>query len=109
MPTLAAQVTVYSGDTLTMRFRFSNASGVIDLSAWTWRSEWKTKASIDIGIEMTVDATAAAIGILVVKATPAQTKDMAVNGIYDIQGTLADGTVWTPLRGTTLGVKGITD
>ena len=109
MPTLAAQVTVYSGDSLSMRFRFSNASGVMDLSAWTWRSEWKLKASELTGIEMTVDATAAATGILVVKATPLQTKGMAVNGIYDIQGTLPDGTVWTPLRGTTLGVKGITD
>ena len=109
MPTLAAQVTVYSGDTLTMRFRFSNASGVMDLSLWTWRSEWKVNVSMDVGIEMTVDATLASTGILVVKATPAQTKDMAVNGLYDIQGTLADGTVWTPLRGTTLGIKGVTD
>lgn len=109
MPTLAAQVTVYSGDTLTMRFRFSNASGVMDLSAWTWRSEWKSKPSVDVGTEMTVDTTLASTGILVVKATPAQTTTMDVNGVYDIQGTHPDGTVWTPLRGTTLGVKGVTD
>ena len=109
MPSLAAPITVYAGDSLSMTFRFSNSSGVLDLATgWSWRSQWKSKTSSDPSIELTVVTTNALTGVLVIKGTPAQTTGMSSNGVYDLQGTNVDGRVWTALWGNTMGMKDVT-
>lgn len=62
-----------------------------DLSGWsTWSSQWRPLATSadSLAISLTVDATDAAAGVVVLAASEAQTRAMNGNGVFDIQAAL---------------------
>jgi hypothetical protein len=62
-----------------------------DLSGLSsWSSQWRpTAESADsLAISLTVDATAAATGVITLGASEAQTRAMGASGVFDIQAAL---------------------
>jgi hypothetical protein len=71
-----------------------------DLSTYGgWAAQWRTAANADEAITLTVDATDAATGVLLISATSAQTRAMGANGVFDIQASTPE--VRTFVRGKT--------
>jgi hypothetical protein len=101
-------IPIYRGDSLTRSYKFrdSNTRDVIDLTAagWlAWRAQWRPAEDWPEFIEMTVDTSQAAVGIISVSATALQTETMRA-GVWDLQAmrTVTGTTeVRTWIRGTT--------
>lgn len=101
-------VPVYRGDSLTRSFRFRDETtqAVLNLTAagWvSWRAQWRPAEDWPEFVELTVDTSQAAAGIVSVSATGAQTQTMRA-GIWDLQATrTVTGTteIRTWIRGTT--------
>lgn len=73
-----------------------------DVSAWPeWACDWRPDPSSETEIELTVDFTGAASGIIVVAASTAATRAMRVNGKFDIQASDGPENVKTFLVGKT--------
>jgi hypothetical protein len=94
---------VYAGDAWTQQFVLKeDESTPMDLSGWDdWSAQWRPAASSDdsLAITLTVDATGAVDGELIISATEAQTRAMGSNGVFDIQA--ADPVVRTFIRAKT--------
>lgn len=92
---------VYAGDAWTQQFVLKeDESTPMDLSSWgEWSAQWRATADSETAITLTVNASGAADGELVVSATEAQTRAMASNGVFDIQA--ADPVVRTFIRAKT--------
>lgn len=55
---------------------------------WTdWMAMWRHLPTSQHAIVLAVDASSANDGILIVSATPAQTRDMGESGVWDLQAT----------------------
>lgn len=73
----------------------------MDVSAWSWASQWRPAATSSRFIPFTIDDSDAANGKLVLTMTGTQTREMGSSGVYDIEGTQPGDEPWTPLKGTT--------
>lgn len=117
MAELLEPVPVYAGDGLRIELGFDEpvdpedeTAGVtpMDLSSWTWAAHWRASHSSATMIAFTVDTSAAADGQLVLTMTGAQTADMLVDGVFDVQGSKAGAQPWTPVWGTTVWQRDVT-
>jgi hypothetical protein len=63
-----------------------------DLSAYTdFASQWRASRPSTTAIDLTVDVTDVATGLIVVRATGAQTRAMGASGGFDIEAIGTDG------------------
>jgi hypothetical protein len=87
---------VYAGDAWSQPFEFGEYTTEGDEGSWvaedlsalsSWSSQWRPTAESpdEDAIDLTVDATDAANGVLVVAASAAQTRAMGDSGVFDIQ------------------------
>jgi hypothetical protein len=87
---------VYAGDAWSQSFEFGEYTDPDDEGTWvaedltsfgSWSSQWRPAADADDAdaISLTVDASDAANGVIVVAASSAQTRAMGVSGVFDIQ------------------------
>lgn len=108
MPTEIPAVDVYSGDNLTLEYRFrDDVDAPMDVSGYTFTAQWRPSTSADRSVPFTVDQTQTAVGVIVLSMTGEQTASMRGGGVFDVQGV--DGaTVKTFLRGSTRWVQDVT-
>lgn len=100
---------LYAGDTWTPQpwrrgYRETEDGPLIpyDYSEWTtWRAQWRPDADSSTVIELTVHHDDAADGRFGVSATPAQTRLMGENGVFDVEVSNGPDDVRTLLRGRT--------
>ena len=100
---------VYAGDAWAQAFRMTiqpdpevDATEPEDLSAYTdWACQWRTTAASTNDIELEVDDTDADTGLIVVRATGVQTREMGAKGEFDLQATGTDGEPRTFIRAKT--------
>lgn len=108
---MAVEVTavdVYGNDTLTIEYRFRDGSNVpVDVSAYTFTSQWRASAAEPASIPFTVDQTNRAAGVVILSMTGEQTASMRRGGVFDLKGT-AGATIRTFLRCTTNWTQGVT-
>jgi hypothetical protein len=81
-----------------------------DLAAegWNnWKAQWRAAEGSDIAIELTVDASRANEGMIILSATAEQTAAMGGAGVFDIQSARGSE-VKTWVRGKTKYTKDIT-
>lgn len=72
----------------------------VDLSAWTgWIAQWRAKPKATDAIDLTVDATDAADGLLTVLFTAAATAAFRPTGVWDIEGLTPGGDPHTVVHG----------
>jgi hypothetical protein len=84
--------------------RFKQGGLPLDVSGWTFTSQWRTRAGAAQAITLTVNTSRADEGVVWVSASGAQTAAMLRSGVWDLQGvkdgktrTFAGGrTVWKP-------------
>jgi len=85
---------IYAGDAWSQSFEFGSLTDPDDEGSWVgddlsewsdWSAQWRVTDSAMSEITLTVDATGAADGVLVLSASEAQTRAMAGNGVFDIQ------------------------
>lgn len=108
MAVQVSTVSVYAGDSLRMEYHLLVAAETpSDLSGWDFTASFRKRATSAVAIELTVDTTDAATGVLVITATPEQTAAMGGSGVWDLQGVDGD-TVHTFLRGTLLWEADVT-
>lgn len=101
VPVYGTKLDVYAGDTWSQAFVFKVGDDPEDLSAWTdWESEWRPVDTSTTEIALTVDASDAVNGVIVVSATPEQSRAMGANGVFDIQA-VQGSTVRTFIRAAT--------
>lgn len=90
---------VYAGDAWSQSFEFGEYTDPDDEGTWvaedlsglsSWSSQWRptAEAADSAAISLTVDATDAENGVIVVAASAAQTRAMGVSGVFDIQAAL---------------------
>lgn len=86
------------------------AAGIepMDVSDWSWTSQWRPTESSTRSIDFTVDDSEASIGKLVLTMTGAQTRTAGSAGVYDIEGNKVGEQPWTPIRGTTVWQPDVT-
>jgi hypothetical protein len=108
-PFVAPTVTVYAGDSLVFPVYqiCDSEEDPIDLSAWTWKAQWRKTPTSSAAIELAVDSSESSSGIFKITATPQQTNDMGTSGVWDLQGTLG-ALVETWIRGETAYTKDVT-
>ena len=102
-------VSVYAGDPMAFSFRVNiqpdpevDAYEAEDLSAYTdWAAEWRPIVSSDTEIELEVDTDDAETGLIVVRATGLQVREMGANGVFDVQAIGTDGEPRTFIRAKT--------
>lgn len=105
-------VEIYSGDTVTWpTYTFKTDAGVVrDLVAegWDdWHAQWRTTVDSGTAIELTLDVSDAANGIIGISATATESAAMGGNGVWDLQATQGD-VVKTWVRGKTKWIKDVT-
>lgn len=85
---------VYAGDAWSQSFEFGEYTDPADEDTWvaedlssfgSWSAQWRVTADAETSISLTVDATDAANGVVVVAASSAQTREMGASGVFDIQ------------------------
>lgn len=87
-----------AGDDFAQSFRFTAGGVPEDLSTWGgWACQWRRRASSEDAVDLTVDSSAAATGVITITATTAQTRSMLGSGVFDIQASTP--TVRTFIRG----------
>ena len=110
-------VTVKAGDGLRIEVTLkqwidpeNEAAGMepMDISAWSWASQWRPSEPSSRFIAFTIDDSDADTGKLVLTMTGAQTREMASSGVFDIEGTQPGDEPWTPLEGTTVWKQDVT-
>lgn len=113
-------VDLYAGDGEAVEIACVDAAGLaVDVSDRTWSAQWRpTPASADVeAIALTVDAAAAATGIVVVhfsaattRAQMAQSGSLAgvAHGVWDLQGTVTGADPQTLARGQTTTILDVT-
>ena len=108
-PTLVPAVLVYAGDTITFpTYTITDSAGTpVDLSAWTWRAQWRYVATADVAVELDVDDSQAADGIIKISADSTDSRAMGRDGVWDLQGTQGS-TVQTWIYGPTEWVEDVT-
>lgn len=106
------RLTIYAGDTYDHVITFEtddDPAQPVPLDDRTWTAQWRPSRAIDDeAVDFTVDDTDAATGVLVISLTAAQTTELATNGVWDLQGEFADGTVETVLTGPVDWTKDVT-
>lgn len=108
MVTKVSTVTVYAGDTLRLEYHLLDDQGdPADVSAWDFTAQWRQTVTSTDAIDLTVDTTEAATGVIIISATADQTNLMSNPGVWDLQGIDGDE-VHTFLRGVTRWMKDVT-
>ncbi len=86
MPTQVTDVPVYAGDPMLLEYTMEDdAEGGIDLSGWEFTCQWRRSRSSTESIDLTVDDSNKATGVVRISATSDQTTEMGGNGIFDLQ------------------------
>lgn len=108
VPVHKTALEVYAGDAWSQAFVFKTGDTPDDLTAWTgWACQWRKAARSATAIDLTVDASDAANGVIVVSATGEQTREMGAGGVFDVEA-VQDSTPRTFIRGSTSWVLDVT-
>jgi hypothetical protein len=105
-------VAIYAGDSAlwpvyTLKTP-DNAPRDLAAEGWTgWSAQWRATEDAANAVQLTVDASRANEGIILLAASPAQTATMGGPGVFDVQSE-RNGEVKTWLRGKTKYTKDIT-
>ena len=103
VPEYTTPVEVYAGDSLSfpgLVFRRDGVGRDLEDEGWTnWRAVWKKPRNSD-RVELTVDASEADVGRILIFASEEVTREMGTSGLWDLQAEL-NGQVRTFIRGTT--------
>lgn len=107
-PATVPKVAIYGGDTLTLEYRFRDANNdPVDVSAYTFASQWRPYASDTSAIAFTVNQSDDTNGVIILSMTAAQTEAMGADGVFDLRGTQG-ATVRTFLVGYTSWAASVT-
>jgi hypothetical protein len=111
-PVQVPVVPIYAGDSVAFPvYTVKTAEGAaIDLVAdgWSdWRAQWRPQADAQDSIELTVDASRANEGMILIRVAAEDTANMGGAGVWDLQATRA-GLVRTWLRGKTKWTRDVT-
>jgi len=109
MPTQVPAVDIYAGDTVQFpTYTFVDDQGEArNLSTYTFTAKWRAHAAASEAIDLTVDQTNKATGVVGVSASATQTRDMAGSGVWDLQGTVG-AVVETFVYGPTVWTQDVT-
>lgn len=113
MPVTVDPVEVYAGDTVTWptyTFKMSDKVTPRNLAAegWTnWTVQWRPTPDSPSEVTLNFDGSRLSEGIILISASPLNTRLMKSNGVWDIQAE-RNGQVKTFLRGKTKWVQDVT-
>ena len=110
IPTEISPWPIYSGDPESMQLTFQNNDGSIqDLTEFydSYRAQWRRTPHNGVAIDVEVDDSQAAQGILRLELTKAQTEAMNGPGVFDIEALMGADTR-TILRGSTSWKQDVT-
>jgi hypothetical protein len=102
---------IYSGDTLTMRFTFTDMNGVAVDMTGTWTAQVRASANLiddEPLAEFVIDATGAAQGIIVLTLPSEQTQTLPPTAVWDIQQMISPDIVRTTHHGVVTVVEDVT-
>jgi hypothetical protein len=104
-PFIVDAVPIYAGDTAQFPSYTFSADGVATdfvAEGWSgWEATWRPFAGSEQTIEMTVDTLEANVGVIIVTASAAQTREMGRSGVFDLQAIRNVTEVKTFIAGTT--------
>lgn len=101
---------VYAGDDWSRTFTFTQNGSPVDLvsAGWSgWQAQWRPSAGSTVDQQMTVDATNAATGVIVLSLSGVQTEAMGGPGVWDVQADV-NGLTVTPLAGSFTWTQDVT-
>lgn len=109
MVTKVAAVSIYAGDDIVFpTYTFLSGEDPLDLSTWTdWAAQWRPTLTSDTVLDLDVDTSELATGIVTVSVDAETTRTMGQSGVWDLQATLS-GDVRTWLRGRTIWMNDVT-
>lgn len=85
------QLDVYRGDSETRIFTFTDEAGdPIDYSASTWTAQIRRHEKAETAVDLTVDTTDAATGVIVVELSAEDSAALPGRGVWDLQRTTGD-------------------
>lgn len=101
---------LYAGDSTAVTVTTVDANNApVSLADRTWAASWRADRASATALTLTVDATNAATGILIVHFSGAQTRQMVTRGAWDLEGTpTGGGDPDTLIQGTVETVRDVT-
>lgn len=101
---------IYGGDGWSRTLTISQGGTPVDLTAgWSgWKAQWRPTAAARTAIDITIDTTDAASGVLRLSLTGAQTGSMGGDGVWDLQATPTGGEPVTWVRQQTTWQQDVT-
>ena len=99
---------IYAGDLAVLTLEFNDEDGVhVDVSGYEdWRCQWRRRVGDLSAVEVTVDASAAADGVVQLILSPEQTR-LVSEGVFDVQVSY-EGDPHTLIRGETRWMEDVT-
>lgn len=110
MATQVGDVPVYAGDPMLLEYTMEGESDPVDLTGWAFTCQWRRSRSSATALDLTVDDSDKASGVVRISATGEQTTEMAGSGVFDLQGIEdgGDGEPFTYLWGATVWTRDVT-
>lgn len=109
MPAQVSDVPVYAGDPMLLEYTMEDDSeGGIDLSGWEFTCQWRRSRQSTTVIDLTVDDSDKATGVVRISATGEQTTDMGASGVFDLEVVEDGGEPFTWLWGRTVWTRDVT-
>lgn len=101
---------IYGGDGWSRTLTISQSGTPVDLTdGWSgWKAQWRPTAGAQTVLDIDVDVTDAATGVLVLSLTGDQTGSMGGDGVWDLEATPTGGEPVTWVRQQTTWLQGVT-
>lgn len=102
---------IYAGDYWSRALTIAQDGAAVDLVAagfTAWKAQWRPDAGSSTFVDLTVDDSLAASGLITVAATGAQTETMGGPGVWDLQALDSAGRPVTWVRGVTSWTQDVT-
>jgi hypothetical protein len=100
---------LYDGDGHVLEYEIVDGSSVaLNVSAYTWTAQWRVSRSAVAKVDLEVDVSDAATGIIRVEWTAAIMAAIGSKGVWDLQGQLPSSDPLTPVTGKVAKTKDVT-
>lgn len=102
---------IYAGDDWSRTFTFTSGGSPVNLVSLGysgWVAQWRPTAASTVSQTITVDASNAATGVLVLSMSGAETEAMGGPGVWDLQATLGGDVTVTALAGSFTWTQDVT-
>jgi hypothetical protein len=111
-PAIVPAWQIYAGDTFEQTYTFKTSAGVVinlvTQGYTSWKSQWRPSRDSASYLDLTVDATSANVGQIVITADADVTRAIDCPGVFDLQATDSNGVVRTFITGPVEWVEDVT-